>query len=137
MLGFGTAYQKMFRVRLWMKPCGQRWREKQQVDDLCPCPKSVPGCPNLSHPGAPLYAAVSPSRPLLYLRHPKYSMARPAVQPLAENLPKSCLQHYLVWLGQDLMAQTKPHSQPHAVSAKDLKTFALSPALLDVPCQNW
>ena len=35
------------------------------------------------------------------------------------------------------MAQTKPHSQPHAVSAKDLKTFALSQALLDVLCQNW
>ena len=31
----------------------------------------------------------------------------------------------------------KPHSQPHAVSAKDLKLFALSQALLDVSCQNW
>ena len=35
------------------------------------------------------------------------------------------------------MVQMKPHSQPHAISAKDLKTFALSQALLDVPCQNW
>ena len=137
MLGFGTAHQKMFAVRLWMKQCGQRWREKQQVDDLCPCPKSIPGCPNLSHPGAPLYAAVSLSRLLLYLRRPKYSMAWPAVRPLAENSPKSHLQHYLAQLGQDLTAQTKPRSQPYAVSAKDLKIFALSPAPLDVPCQNW
>ena len=107
------------------------------MDVLCLSPKSVPGCPNLSHPGAPLYAAVNPSRPLSHPEHPKYSTARPVVQPLAENLPKSCLQHYLVRHGQDIMAQTKPHSQPHAISAKDLKTFALSQALLDVPCQNW
>ena len=130
------VHQKIFAAHPWMKPCGQWWWEKQQVDDLCPRPKPVPGHPNLSHPGAPLYAAVSPSRPLLHPGCPKYSTVQPAVQLLAENLPKSHLQHYLAQCGQDLMAQTKPHPQPHAVSAKDLKTFALSQALLDVPCQN-
>ena len=35
------------------------------------------------------------------------------------------------------MVQTKPHSQPHAISVKDLQMFALSQALLDVLCQNW
>ena len=35
---------------------------------------------------------------------------------------------------QDLMVQTKPHSQPHAISVRDLQMFALSQALLDVPC---
>ena len=94
-LGFGTAHQMMFAAHPWMKPCGQRWQEMQQVDNLCPCPKFVPGCPNLSHPGAPLYAAVNPSRPLLHPGRPKYSMARPAVQLLAENSPKSCPQRYL------------------------------------------
>ena len=127
----------MFAVHPWMKLCGQRWQEKQQVDNPCPCPKSVPGHPNLSRPGAPLSAAVSPSRPLLHPVRPIYSTAWPVAQLLAENLPKSCLQYYLVRHGQDIMAQIKPHSQPHAVSANDLKTFALSQALLDVLHQNW
>ena len=30
------------------------------------------------------------------------------------------------------MEQTKPHSQPHAISAKDLQMFTLTQALLDV-----
>ena len=55
--------------------------------------------------------------------------------------PKTCpkVVYNTTWHSgrQDVMAQTKPHSQPHAVSAKDLKMFALSQALLDVPCQNW
>ena len=107
------------------------------MDNLCPRPKSVPGCPNLTHLGAPLFIAVSPSRPLFLPGRPKYSMAWPAAQLLAKNLPKSHLQHYLAQCGQDVKVQTKPHSQPYAVSAKDLKAFALSQALLDVPCQNW
>ena len=127
----------IFDVNPWIKLCGQRWWEKQQVNDLCPCPKSAPRHPNLSRPGTPLSIAVNPSRPLLHPSCPKYSMARPAAQPLAENLPKSHLQHYLVWCGQDVISQTKPHSQTHAISAKDLKTLSLSQALLDVPCQNW
>ena len=131
-----SASNDVCGMRPWMKPCGQQQQEKQQVDNLCPCPKCVPGHPNLSHPGAPLYAAVSPSRPLLHPGRPKYSTAWPAVQPLAENSPKSCLQHYLAWHGQDLLVQMKPHSQPHAISAKDLKPFAISQVLLDVLCQN-
>ena len=127
----------MFAACLWMKPCGQRWQEKQQADDLYPHPKSVPGRPNLSHPGAPLYTVVNPSRPLLHPRHPKYSTMWPAAQLLAENLPKSHLQHYLAQCGQDIMVQMEPYSQTHAISAKDLKMFALSQALVDVPCQNW
>ena len=109
-LGFGAAHQMMFVVLPWIKPCGQRRWDTQQVDDLCPCPKSVPGRPNLSHQGALLYAAVNPSRPLLHPRCSKYSTAWPAVQPLAENSPKGCLQCYLAWCRQDVMAQTKPHS---------------------------
>ena len=35
------------------------------------------------------------------------------------------------------MAQTIPHSQPHAISVRDLQTFDPSQALFDVPCQNW
>ena len=127
----------MFAACPWMKPCGQWQQEKQQVDNLCPCPKSVPGHPNLSHPGAPLSVAVSPLGLLSRPRRPKYSMARPAAQLLAKNSPKSHLQHYSAWHKQDVMVQNKPHSQPHDVSAKDLKTFALSQALLDVLCQNW
>ena len=136
-LGFGTANWMMFVAHPWMKPYGQWWQEMQLVDDFCPCPKFVTGRPNLSRLGAPLYAAVNPSRPLLHPRRPKHSTAWPAVQPLAENLPKSCPQCYLAWHGQDVMAQTKPHSQTHAISIKDLKTFAQSQALLDVPCKNW
>ena len=127
----------MFAACPWMKPCGQQWWEKQQADGLCPHPKSVPGRPSLSRLSTPLYTAVNPSRLLLCPRHPKYSTAWPAVQLLAENSPKSCLQYYLMWRGQDIMVQTKPHSQTHAIGAKDIKTFALSQALLDVPCQNW
>ena len=104
-----------------MKLCGQRWWEMQQVNNFYPHPKFVPGCPNLSRPGIPLYAAVNPSRLLLHLRRPKYSTARPAAQPVAKNSPKSYPQRYLAWCGQDVMAQTKPHSQTHAVSVKDLK----------------
>ena len=113
-------------------------QEKQQVDNLCPCPKSVPGRPNLSHPGAPLYAAVNPSRPLLHPGRPKYSTAWPAAQLLARELAQKSSTTLLgMACRQDVMVQMKPHSQTHAVSAKDLKTFALSQALLDVPCQNW
>ena len=111
-LGFGAAHRMIFVACLWMKPCGQRWLEKQQADDLCPHLKSVPG-------------------------RPKYSTARPAVQLLAENSPKSHPQCYLAWHRQDIMAQMKPHSQTHAVSVKDLKKFAQSQALLNVLCQNW
>ena len=136
-LGFGMAHQMMFVARLWMKLYGQWWWETQWVDDICPCPKSVPGHPNLSNLGAPLYAAVNPSRPLPRPRGPKYSTARPAAQLLAENSPKSHLQRYLALHGQDVMVQTKPHSQTHAISIKDLKIFAQSQALLDLPCQNW
>ena len=121
----------------WMKSYGQFWWEKQQADDLCLCLKSVPGRPNLSHPGAPLYAAVNPLRPLLHPGRPKYSVAWPVAQLLAENSPTSCPQHYLARCGQDVMAQTKPHSQTHAASVKDLQTFAQSQVLLDLPCQNW
>ena len=64
-------------------------------------------------------------------------MEQPVAHLLAENLPKSHQQHYLAWCWQDLMVQTKPYSQPHAISIKNLKTFALSQALLDVLCQNW
>ena len=127
----------MFAVCPWMNPCGQWWREMQWVDDLCPHPKSVPGCPNLSRPGAPLYAAVNPSGPLSHPGCPKYSTAQPAAQSLAENSPKSHPQCYWVWCRQDIMAQTKPHSPTHAISIKDFKTFALSQAILDSPCQNW
>ena len=111
--------------------------QTQWVDDLCPHLKFVPGCPNLSHPGAPLYAAVNPSRPLSHPGHPKCSMAWPLVQLLAENSPKSHPQSYLVRCRQDIMEQTKPHSQTHAISVKDFKIFALYQALLDLPCQNW
>ena len=127
----------MFAVHPWTKPCSQwRW-DMQRVDNLCPCPKFVPGCPNLNCPSAPLYAAVNPSRPLVHPGRPKYSMAWPVAQLLAENSPKSHPQCYSAWRGQDIMAQTKPHSQTHAVSVKDLKTFSQSQALLDLPCQNW
>ena len=34
------------------------------------------------------------------------------------------------------MVQTKPHSQPHAISVKYLQTFALSQALCYMPFQN-
>ena len=78
-----------------------------------------------------------PSGLLLHSGCPKYSTVQPAVQLLAKNSPKTRLQHYLAWCGQDLMAQTKPHSQPHAIGVKYLQTFALSQALLDVPCQSW
>ena len=121
----------------WTKPCGQWWWEMQRVDDPCPCPKFVPGRPNLSHPGTPLYAAVNPSRPLLHPGCPKYSKAWPAVQLLAENSPTSRLQHYSTWRGQAAMVQMKPHSQNYAVSVKDLQTFAQSQVLLNLPCQNW
>ena len=60
-----------------------------------------------------------------------------AVQPLARNLPETCPQHYLTWYRQVFMVQTKPHSQPHTVSVKDLQIFALSQALLDVLHWNW
>ena len=45
------------------KPCGQWWWRMQRVDVPCPHPKFAPGHPNLSHPGAPLFAAADPSRP--------------------------------------------------------------------------
>ena len=64
-------------------------------------------------------------------------MAQPVVQALAENSPKTHPQHYLAWCGQDSMAQIKPYSQPHTISVKDLQIFALSQALLDMPCQSW
>ena len=79
----------MSAARPRMKPCGQWWRKTQWVDIPCPHPKFVPGRPNLSHLGAPLYAAVNPSRPQLCPGCPKYSTAWPAAQPLAENSPTS------------------------------------------------
>ena len=105
-LGLGAVHQMMFVVHLWKKPCHQQRSEKQQVDNLCPCPKSVPGCPNLTRLGAPLFAVVSPSRPLLHPRQCKYSTARPAVQPLPKNSPKSHPENYLALLRQDLIVQT-------------------------------
>ena len=122
----------------WMKLCGQQRQKMQWVDDPCPHPKFVPGRPNLSRPGAPLFAAVNPSRPLSHPGRPKYLTAWPAAQPLAENSPTSHLQHYSGAVhGQDAMVQTKPHSQTHATSVKDLQMFAQSQVLLDSPCQNW
>ena len=90
------------------------------MDDLCPCPKSVPGCPNLTHPGALLFEAVIPSRPLLRPKRPKYSAVQPTAQSLADNSPKSRPQYCLAWYKQDVMAQMKPHSQPYVISTKDL-----------------
>ena len=121
-----------------MKPCGQRWREMQWVDDPCPCLKFVPGRPNLSHPGAPLYAAVNPSRPQLRPGRPKYSTAHGLwCSCWLRTRPK--VIYNITWQcsGQDVMVQMKPHSQTHAVSVKDLQMFAQSQVLLDSPCQNW
>ena len=42
MLGSAIVHQMMFVVRLSKKPCGQWWWAKQQVDNLCPRPKSAP-----------------------------------------------------------------------------------------------
>ena len=131
------ALNDVCSASIGMKLCGQWWWKMQWVDNPCPCPKFVLGRPNLSHPGAPLYAAVNPSRPLSCPGCPKYSTAEPAAQLLAENSPKSHLQDYSVWCGQDVMVQMKPHSQTHAVSIKDLQMFAQSQVLLDLPCQNW
>ena len=136
-LGYGTVHQMISAAHLWTKPCGQWQRKMQWVDNPCPCPKFVPGCPNLSHPGVLLFAAINPSRPLSCPGRPKYSTAWPEAQPLAENSPTSHPQCYLVRRGQDTMAQTKPHSQTHAASVKGLQTFAQSQVLLDLPCQNW
>ena len=108
----------------------------QRVDIPCPCPKFVPGLPNLTRPGAPLFAATDPSRPLLHLGCPKYSTAWPAVLPLAESSPKSHPEHYSTQRGQDAKVQMKPHSQTLAVSVKDLQTFAQSQGLLNLPRQN-
>ena len=106
------------------------------MDVPCLCPKFVPGRSNLTRPGAPLFAAADPSRPQSRPGSPKYSMEQPAAPPLAENSPTSHPQHYSTRRGQDAKVQTKPHSQSHAVSVKDLQTFAQSQVLLDLQHQN-
>ena len=117
-----------------MKPCGQwRWRT-QRADVPCPRPKFIPGHPNLSRPGTLLFAAADLLKPQSRPGCPKYLTAQPAALPLAENSPTSRPQYYSAWLGQDTKVQTKPHSQSHAVSVKDLQTFAQSQVLLDSLC---
>ena len=119
-----------------IKPCGQQQQMMQWVDIPCPRPKFVPGGPNLTHPGAPLFAAADASRPQSHPGCAKYLTAWPAALLLAENSPTSRPQHYSTQRGQDAKVQTKPHSQTLAVSVKDFKTFAQSLVLLDVPRQN-
>ena len=70
-LGSGMACRMTSTVHPQMKLCGQRWWKMQWVDDPCPCPKFVPEHPNLSHPGALLFAAVNPPRPQSHPRCPK------------------------------------------------------------------
>ena len=135
-LGSDAVHQMTSAACPRMKPCGQRWWRTQWVDVTCPRPKFVPRRPNLSHPGAPLFAAADPFRPQSHPRCPKYSMAWPAAPPLAENSPTSHPQHYLAQCGQDAKVQMKPHFQTHAVSVKDLQTFAQSQVLLDSLRQN-
>ena len=133
-LGSDAAHWMMSTVHPWTKPCGQRRRRTQQVDVPCLCPKFVPGLPNLTCPGAPLFAAADPSRPKLHPGCPKYLMVWPAVPLLAKNSSTSHPQHYSARRGQDPKVQTKPHSQSHAISVKDLQTFAQSQVLLDLSC---
>ena len=135
-LGSDMAHRMTSAVHSQTKLCGQWWWRMQQVDIPCLCPNFVPGRPNLSCPGTPLFAAADPSRPQSHPGCPKYSMVQPAALPLAENLPTSYPQYYSVRHRQDAKVQTKPHSQSHAVIVKDLQMFAQSQVLLDSPRQN-
>ena len=132
-LGSNTAHRMTSLAYPRMKLCGQQWWMMQQVDIPCPCPKFVPGLPNLTRPGAPLCAAADPLRPQSRPGRPKYLTAQPVALLLAENSPTSRPQHYSGQHRQDIKVKTKPHSQTLAVSVKDIKTFAQPLVLLDLP----
>ena len=132
-LGSNAAHLMTSVAHPRMKPCGQWWRMMQWVDVPCPCPKFVPGRPNSTRPGAPLFAAADPSRLQSHPGCPKYSTAQLAALLLAENSPTSRPQHYSGQHGQDAKVQTKPHSWTLAISVKDFKMFAQPLVLLDLP----